>query len=207
MEEESESITELKSRSGIASRNNVLEAMAKFNMQKQQLEKEKMMQSTKKDVKPKLKEEDQFITPKESNLGITEYVNQEEGFSAIVKQRYSDFQVHEVDMLGNIAHLTDQTLPEKVEEAEELTEEQINSLSSKEWASIESLLDSTTVEGETPSVQIDVTSKSKEDRLLMHKAIRKKFKNIISDSKPGSDGKTIMNIRKVSFGCFFYNSF
>ena len=207
MEEESESITELKSRSGIASRNNVLEAMAKFNMQKQQLEKEKMMQSTKKDVKPKLKEEDQFITPKESNLGITEYVNQKEGFSAIVKQRYSDFQVHEVDMLGNIAHLTDQTLPEKVEEAEELTEEQINSLSSKEWASIESLLDSTTVDGETPSVQIDVTSKSKEDRLLMHKAIRKKFKNIISDSKPGSDGKTIMNIRKVSFGCFFYNSF
>ena len=193
-EEECESVTELKSKSV---KNSILEAMAKFKKNKEQMEKDKMIENCrKKPVEEKPKEEIKSITPKESELGITEYVHQGEGFSAIVKQRYSDFQVHEIDMLGNVVHLTDQTLPVKLVEDYSLTEEQINSLSKEEWDSIENLVQDTAVEGTV--VEFDVTSKSKEERNVIHKAIRKKFKGITSDSAPTLDGKTVMKVRKVS---------
>ena len=161
------------------------------------MEKDKMIENCrKKPVEEKPKEEIKSITPKESELGITEYVHQGEGFSAIVKQRYSDFQVHEIDMLGNVVHLTDQTLPVKLVEDDSLTEEQIKSLSKEEWDSIENLVQDTAAEGTV--VEFDVTSKSKEERNIIHKAIRKKFKGITSDSAPTLDGKTVMKVRKVS---------
>lgn len=48
----------------------------------------------------------------EKDVGITEYINQSYktggGFFGTIKQRYSDFQVKEIDMNGNVVHLLDQ---------------------------------------------------------------------------------------------------
>merc|ERR1719483_275296 len=47
----------------------------------------------------------------EKDAGITEYLGSHPGFTAIIKQRYSDFIVNEIDPDGNVVHLKDMNLP------------------------------------------------------------------------------------------------
>uniref|UniRef100_A0A8C3A973 Pseudouridylate synthase 7 homolog n=1 Tax=Cyclopterus lumpus TaxID=8103 RepID=A0A8C3A973_CYCLU len=47
----------------------------------------------------------------ELDVGILKYVSDHEGFSGILKERYSDFVVHEISKQGKILHLDDLTLP------------------------------------------------------------------------------------------------
>lgn len=53
-----------------------------------------------------------FKVVQETDVGITQYINESYkhggGFFGTVKQRYSDFQVNEVDLKGNIVHLVDE---------------------------------------------------------------------------------------------------
>lgn len=53
-----------------------------------------------------------FKTVQETDVGITEYVNETYksggGFFGTIKQRYSDFQVNEIDLQGNVVHLVDE---------------------------------------------------------------------------------------------------
>ncbi|GEQ71589.1 hypothetical protein JCM33374_g5274 [Metschnikowia sp. JCM 33374] len=48
---------------------------------------------------------------KETDVGITQYINKaykhSGGFYGEIKQRYSDFQVFEINMAGKVVHLTD----------------------------------------------------------------------------------------------------
>lgn len=55
----------------------------------------------------------------ELEAGITEYLSQNAGFSAILKQRYSDFNVNEIDQLGNVVHLTNMSVPQEDKPKEE----------------------------------------------------------------------------------------
>ncbi|KAK9709859.1 multisubstrate pseudouridine synthase 7, partial [Basidiobolus ranarum] len=48
----------------------------------------------------------------EKSVGITEFISESTtGFSGILKHRYSDFMVNEIDLCGNVVHLTDFSLP------------------------------------------------------------------------------------------------
>ncbi|XP_034239113.1 LOW QUALITY PROTEIN: pseudouridylate synthase 7 homolog [Thrips palmi] len=47
----------------------------------------------------------------EADVGITEFISQHEGFSAVMKHRFSDFQVNEIDSEGNIVKLTSLETP------------------------------------------------------------------------------------------------
>lgn len=47
----------------------------------------------------------------ERDVGITEYISDESGFTGIIKARFSDFHVNEIDNEGKIAKLTDVTVP------------------------------------------------------------------------------------------------
>lgn len=49
---------------------------------------------------------------KEVEVGITEYISKFDGFSAIIKGRYSDFQVNEINLDGEIAKLTTTKFPD-----------------------------------------------------------------------------------------------
>eukprot|EP00804_Cyclotella_cryptica_P021050 CCRYP_019377-RA/>CCRYP_019377-RA protein AED:0.01 eAED:0.00 QI:0/0/0/1/1/1/2/0/732 len=48
----------------------------------------------------------------EKKFGISAYASPHEGFAAVVKARYSDFIVHEVDLHGNVARLGSLEVPE-----------------------------------------------------------------------------------------------
>lgn len=52
----------------------------------------------------------------EQDVGITEYISQHPGFSGIIKARFSDFHVNEIDWEGNVAKLTDTNVPEDLNE-------------------------------------------------------------------------------------------
>jgi hypothetical protein len=54
----------------------------------------------------------------EKDVGITEYISTHEGFSGIIKQRFSDFHVNEITLEGSIAKLTDLAPPVDVGEYE-----------------------------------------------------------------------------------------
>lgn len=47
----------------------------------------------------------------EKDVGITEYIGTSAGFTGIIKARFSDFQVNEIDQAGNVVYLTDTALP------------------------------------------------------------------------------------------------
>lgn len=68
---------------------------------------EELVASGKKNQPPKT-----FKVVQESDVGITQYISESYkhggGFFGTVKQRYSDFQVNEVDLKGNIVHLVDE---------------------------------------------------------------------------------------------------
>ena len=46
-------------------------------------------------------------------VGIARFMNSAKGFQAILRQRYVDFIVREVDLEGNIVRLTDIAAPPK----------------------------------------------------------------------------------------------
>ncbi|GJQ67294.1 hypothetical protein Trydic_g8195 [Trypoxylus dichotomus] len=48
----------------------------------------------------------------EQDVGITEYISQLKGFSGILKARFSDFQVNEINSDGEVAYFTDNNIPE-----------------------------------------------------------------------------------------------
>ncbi|MGH0185630.1 UNVERIFIED_CONTAM: hypothetical protein FKN15_018292 [Acipenser sinensis] len=47
----------------------------------------------------------------EKDVGILKFVSKHEGFSGILKERYSDFVVHEISKEGTILHLDDLSVP------------------------------------------------------------------------------------------------
>lgn len=58
----------------------------------------------------------------EESVGIECYANKAEGFNAILKERFTDFVVNEIDRGGNVVHLTslDPVVDDEIEEAERL---------------------------------------------------------------------------------------
>lgn len=52
-----------------------------------------------------------MVSLNEKELGITEYIGTSAEFSGIIKSRYSDFHVNEIDLDGNLVELTDKSIP------------------------------------------------------------------------------------------------
>ncbi|KAM6937289.1 pseudouridylate synthase 7 homolog [Xenentodon cancila] len=117
----------------------------------------------------------------EMDVGILKYVSDHEGFSGILKERYSDFVVHEINKQGKIVHLDDLSVPVDTEEdpvtdpqpkeCDVLTEEQKNQLGELQL-----------FKNKEGNVSIEVVDDTKEKRTLVHKAIKTQF--------PGLETKT-----------------
>eukprot|EP00069_Balaena_mysticetus_P017396 bmy_10589T0 len=58
----------------------------------------------------------------ELDVGITKFVSSHQGFSGILKERYSDFVVHEIGKDGRISHLSDLSVPVDEEVIEDTKE-------------------------------------------------------------------------------------
>uniref|UniRef100_A0A3Q1B4F0 Pseudouridylate synthase 7 homolog n=1 Tax=Amphiprion ocellaris TaxID=80972 RepID=A0A3Q1B4F0_AMPOC len=117
----------------------------------------------------------------ELDVGILKYVSDHEGFSGILKERYSDFVVHEINKQGKVVHLDDLSIPAEAEEVPEaepqpkecdvLTEEQKKQLGELQF-----------FKNKEGNVSIEIMDDTKEKRTLVHKAIKTQF--------PGLETKT-----------------
>ncbi|XP_057182923.1 pseudouridylate synthase 7 homolog isoform X1 [Triplophysa rosa] len=116
----------------------------------------------------------------ESDVGIHKFISDHEGFSGILKERYSDFVVHEINKDGKIVALDDLSVPADVEETSTdcdntdcpvLTEEQKLQLTELQL-----------FKNKEGNVAIEVLEDSKEKRTLLHKEVKTLF--------PGLETKT-----------------
>lgn len=106
----------------------------------------------------------------EHEVGIFEYISTHKGFSGTLKQRYSDFVVHEMDLQGRTVHLSDTSLPP------ELIKERLESsvLLAEAIKKLEDLVNS-----EDKTVKLVVMEEDdKEKRTLVHREIREKFPSL-----------------------------
>uniref|UniRef100_A0AAR2JBZ5 Pseudouridylate synthase 7 homolog n=1 Tax=Pygocentrus nattereri TaxID=42514 RepID=A0AAR2JBZ5_PYGNA len=113
----------------------------------------------------------------EVDVGIHKFVSDHKGFSGILKERYSDFVVHEISKEGKIVRLDDLSVPVETEvrrtptDCQALTEEQKQQLA-----------DLQLFKNKEGNVAIEVENDSKEKRTLLHKAVKTLY--------PGLETKT-----------------
>lgn len=146
---------------------------------------------------PRPKHNPHYKTLSEKEVGITEYVSDLTGFSAVIKARYSDFHVNEIDLSGNVAKLTNLAVPAL--EAEEVEEDKVERpqglITEETWDRITAIAESNEDTAET--VEIDVTGLSKEDRTTIHKTVSKAFpKRIVASTVTKDDAKKFVQLRQ-----------
>ncbi|XP_046752545.1 pseudouridylate synthase 7 homolog [Diprion similis] len=124
---------------------------------------------------------------KEVDIGVTEFVGDHKGFSGVVKERYGDFHVHEITLNGEIAKLTDQTIPPEPDQLENI-EDLKKEIPAEVWKQFETLIEA---ESEILSVEINVTAMNKDERRAIH-AIAKKIPNTISQTVEKGETKYIV---------------
>ncbi|XP_060966434.1 multisubstrate pseudouridine synthase 7 [Cannabis sativa] len=141
----------------------------------------------------------------ESDVGVFCYISNLPGFRGVLKQRYSDFIVNEVDTDGNVVHLTTMEAPPE-EIAEEIrTETEANDAASKnytsEFESFRSLAGDSDAESfeafmgqinssdgkESVSPIVLSPDSDKLHRTAMHNFFKKNFKFLVTDTIDGPD--------------------
>jgi hypothetical protein len=146
--------------------------------------------------------EEMEFTLKEEDVGIAHYVNKDvAGFGGILKHRYSDFSVNEIDLKGNVVRMTSASTEvpkDKTEGAEkamtpedwpkyaELPEADRAAVSSLQWIRITEMAKKY-LGGAKPTeaeqVTIDVTEKEKSARKRIHDIVKKFFPHLASDTR------------------------
>ncbi|XP_069833872.1 pseudouridylate synthase 7 homolog [Dendropsophus ebraccatus] len=112
----------------------------------------------------------------ELDVGITKFVSAHEGFSGILKERYSDFVVHEIGKDGKIIYLNNLSVPA---DSEDPSEDIYSILSEDEKKRLEDLQ---LFKNKESNVAIEVIDDSKEKRTIIHQAVKGLF--------PGLETKT-----------------
>ncbi|XP_071778833.1 pseudouridylate synthase 7 homolog [Centroberyx gerrardi] len=117
----------------------------------------------------------------ELDVGILKFVSDHAGFSGILKERYSDFVVHEINKQGKTVRLDDLSIPPEAEEVPEAQQplEESDVLTEEQKQQLGELQLFKNKEG---NVSIEVVDDTKEKRTLIHKAIKTQF--------PGLETKT-----------------
>ena len=124
-------------------------------------------------------------------MGITEYYFDHEGFSGTIKERFSDFHVHEITLDGQIAKLDNQELPPELKDLENL--EKIHGNIPESVQKQFQLL--TQEDDSISSIQIDVTDMNKEERRAIH-VMAKTILNVVSQTE-SIEGKKMITVTKV----------
>lgn len=154
----------------------------------------------------------------EADVGILCYISHLPGFRGILKQRYSDFIVNEVDLDGNVVHLTSlevpQELVEKIEERENVAVqsdksytdeiESFRSLAGDSDADrLKEFIDKINSGASEDEIQQVVLSPScdKPHRTAMHNFFKEKLKFLVTDTIDGpKDQSKCIRVRLNSGG-------
>ncbi|CDQ75881.1 unnamed protein product [Oncorhynchus mykiss] len=115
----------------------------------------------------------------ELDVGILKFVSEHKGFSGILKERYSDFVVHEVNKEGKTVQLDDLSVPEEAEEASVAEQPGSEVFTEEQKHQLEQLQLFKKKEG---NVSIEMADDTKEKRTLVHKAVKTLY--------PGLETKT-----------------
>ncbi|CAH2239833.1 jg8246 [Pararge aegeria aegeria] len=141
----------------------------------------------------------------EQAIGVTKYINEHEGFNGIIKARFSDFQVSEINEQGKVAKLTDLSIPEIPNVADAVDDEDLllnkynpEILPMETWDKINKVATST--EADVEKVQVDVTGMSKEERTQIHDAVKKAFGGSIVGSTVAVNDKKFVTFDKYRKG-------
>lgn len=143
-------------------------------------------------------------TTEEPDVGIFCYISQLPGFRGILKQRYSDFMVNEVDTEGNVVHLTNLDAPaETVKEIETKTHDATSKDYTTKIESFRSLVDPDDAEqleaiinqinsGSEDSILPIVLSPDydKSHRTAVHNFFKENFKFLVTDTVDGPDASS-----------------
>ncbi|XP_077247888.1 pseudouridine synthase family protein isoform X2 [Tasmannia lanceolata] len=140
----------------------------------------------------------------EADVGIHCYVSHLPGFRGILKHRYADFIVNEVDCDGNVVHLTSFDVPpERIEEREEKVSDMKDRSYAAEIESFRSLAGDVNAESlisllnripsccENDISPIVLSSDSdKSHRTEVHNFFKANFKFLVTDTVDGSDASS-----------------
>ncbi|KRY57627.1 Pseudouridylate synthase 7 -like protein [Trichinella britovi] len=126
----------------------------------------------------------------EIEFEIKEFVESRKGFHCIFKHRYQDFIVHEIDSSGVMVQLTD--LNSAVSEDLVKCNDRCSESFFHDIAIVNGL--KSVASGELKEYQIDCTGKSKEERMLIHKAVRDEFTNALETETVKCDSNTFITV-------------
>ncbi|XP_071703498.1 multisubstrate pseudouridine synthase 7 isoform X1 [Rutidosis leptorrhynchoides] len=137
----------------------------------------------------------------ESDVGISCYISSLPGFRGILKQRYSDFVVNEVDLDGNVVHLTSLDAPTEI--AEEPVTKMTDQLNGDHGTEIELFrglagdLDANSLKEFMDRISSDVEdgatsivlspSSDKVHRTAVHNFFKEKLKFLVTDTVDGPE--------------------
>ncbi|XP_072509208.1 pseudouridylate synthase 7 homolog isoform X6 [Notamacropus eugenii] len=113
----------------------------------------------------------------EVDVGITKFVSSHQGFSGILKERYSDFIVHEIGKDGRISYLDNLTVP--VDDEVDPSDDIFTVLTEENKQRLEELQ---LFKNKETSVALEVFEDTKEKRTIIHQAVKSLF--------PGLETKT-----------------
>lgn len=151
----------------------------------------------------------------EPDVGILCYISHLPGFRGILKQRYSDFIVNEVDLDGNVVHLTSLHVPpELADKKEENVAEQSDKSYTEEIESFRSLVGEADadrlkefIEKIVSGAEHDVSplvlspSSDKVHRTAVHNFFKEKLKFLVTDTIDGpKDLSKCIRVRPISSG-------
>ncbi|CAA7041194.1 unnamed protein product [Microthlaspi erraticum] len=145
-------------------------------------------------------------TVDETDVGISCFISQLPGFRGILKQRYADFIVNEVDMDGNVVRLTTLDVsPEMDVKEEDKTKSSDNEPQSyasaiESFRSISTVTDAERLEtlvnqvtsgtdGDILPVVLDPSS-DKSKRTAIHNFVKENFKFLVTDTVDGPDSSS-----------------
>lgn len=131
----------------------------------------------------------------EKDVAITKYLNDFEGFQAVVKARFSDFHVHEIDMSNRVLRLNNFTIPVEPtmtdQDFKRLRESFSSLIDDEDWTIIEQKALNLQKNTNSDIIKIDVTNFDKMQRTNLHKIIKNKYSKLHSATVTESehDGK------------------
>ncbi|KRY88199.1 Pseudouridylate synthase 7 -like protein [Trichinella pseudospiralis] len=131
-----------------------------------------------------------FNSLMEVEFEIKEFVESRKGFHCIFKHRYQDFIVHEIDSSGAMVQLTN--LNSAISEDLVKCNDRCFESFFHDVAIVNGL--KSVASGELKEYQIDCTGKSKEERMLIHKAVRDEFTNTLETETVRSDSNTFITV-------------
>ncbi|KRZ15059.1 Pseudouridylate synthase 7 -like protein [Trichinella zimbabwensis] len=131
-----------------------------------------------------------FNSLMEVEFEIKEFVESRKGFHCIFKHRYQDFIVHEIDSSGAMVQLTD--LNSAISEHLVKCNDRCFESFFHDVAIVNGL--KSVASGELKEYRIDCTGKSKEERMLIHKAVRDEFTNTLETETVKNDSNTFITV-------------